>query len=246
MAQVGEQVMFVPAKEGRMIKAGIDQDAIAALVAKAGIRQAEAVRKAVYEATLKALQGRELTLENIRRVLKAATVASSAGAEQNPGPPAAVQALLSKAVAGMDAALLKAVQANRTALQQFMDLGVGLQNDHMKTALANLGRIEEVFVTVVGKVMQSAGTGLQTPWAHVLRDMKDAGTDSGAQASLVVRQIMEQSSTALQVGRAASVRAAQAMMESYSSLVSGVLIGMSEGLGAHAAGAQAEKHGKRR
>jgi uncharacterized protein related to proFAR isomerase len=246
MAQAGDQRMCAPVKEACMIKAGIDQDAITELVAKAGVRQAEAVRKAVYEATLKALQGRELTLENIRRVLKAATVASSAGAEQNPGSPAAVEALLAKAVAGMDAALLKAVQANRTALQQFMDLGVGLQNDHMQAALANLGRVEEVFITVVGKVMQTAGTSLQTPWMHVLRDMKDAGTHSGAQAALVVRQIMEQSSTALQVGRAASVRAAQAMMESYSSLVSGVLIGMSEGLGAHATGAHGERHGKRK
>ena len=34
---------------------------------KATAKQGEALRKAVGEATLKALQGRELTMENIRR-----------------------------------------------------------------------------------------------------------------------------------------------------------------------------------
>lgn len=214
-----------------MVKAGIDQDALVALVSHAGARQGDLVRKAVFEATLKALQGRELTLENIRRVLKSATVASSGGAALNQGSPEEVELLLSKAVAGMDAALIKAVEANRTALQQFMDLGVGLQDVHMKSALDNLGRLEGVFIAAVGKVVELSAQPLQAPWQHVLDGMKRHGTSSGQQASLAVEQLMEKSHSALRGGRAASVRAAQAMMESYGSLVSGVLIGMSEGMG---------------
>ena len=229
-----------------MIKAGIDQDAIATLFSRSGARQGELVRKAVFEATLKALQGRELTLENIRRVLKAAAVASSNGAALNPGSPVDVEALLAKAVAGMDAALIKAVQANRTALQQFMDLGVGLQDEHMKTALGNLARMEEVFIAAVGKVVELSAGPLQLPWQHVLDHMKQRGTSSGAQAAQVVAQLMEQSHTALRSGRAASVRAAQSMMESYASLVSGVLIGMSEGMGKAAPGGRVDKRAARK
>jgi len=214
-----------------MVKAGIDQDALIALVSQAGARQGELVRKAVFEATLKALQGRELTLENIRRVLKAATLASSDGAALNRCSPHEVEMLLSKAIAGMDAALIKAVEANRTALQQFMDLGVGLQDDHMKSALDNLARLEEVFITAVGKVVEVSARPVQAPWHHVLEHMKHHGTATGQQATQVVEQLVEKSHTALRSGRAASVRAAQAMMESYGSLVSGVLIGMSEGMG---------------
>lgn len=224
-----------------MIKAGIDQDALVALFSKAGARQGEALRQAVFDATLRALQGRELTLENIRRVLKAAAVASSQGAAQNPGSPAAVEALLVRAVGGMDAALLKAVQANRTALQQFMDLGVGLHDEHMKLALANLGRMDEVFLTVVGKVAHATSDPLRLPWEHVFQGMKQSGTASGTQAAQVVEQIVEQSQNALRTGRAASVRAAQAMMENYGALVSGVLLGMSGGIGRHAAPVHAEK-----
>ena len=229
-----------------MIKAGIDQDALITLFSQAGARQGEVVRKAVFEATLKALQGRELTLENIRRVLKSATLASSMGAASNQGSQEEVEALLAKAIAGMDAALLKAVQANRTALQQFMDLGVGLQDEHMKTALANLARLEEVFIAAVGKVAEVAAAPLQAPWHHVIDHMKHHGTSSGLQASQVVAQLMEQSHTALRSGRAASVRAAQSMMESYASLVSGVLLGMSEGMGNAASGGQTEKRATRK
>ena len=56
-----------------MIKSGIDQDAIVKMFSEATAKQGEALRKAVSEATLKALQGRELTLENIRKVLKTVT-----------------------------------------------------------------------------------------------------------------------------------------------------------------------------
>ena len=222
-----------------MIKAGIDQDALIELVSQAGVRQGELVRKAVFEATLKALQGRALTLENMRRVLKSATLASSTGAGLNPGTTADVEPLLEKAVAGMDAALIKAVQANRTALKQFMDLGVGLQDEHMKSALDNLARIEEVFIAAVGKVAEVSSRPLQAPWQHVLDNMKQHGTGSGLQASQVVHQLMEQSHNAVRSGRTASVRAAQTMMESYGALVSGVLIGMSEGIGRAASGSPA-------
>ena len=213
-----------------MIKAGIDQDALITMFSEATAKQGEALRKAVSEATLKALQGRELTLENIRKVLKTVTQASSAGAALNPAGPVDIEAMLGKAFAGMDAALLQAVQANQKALQQFVDQGVDLQDKQMKSALANVEKMEDMFFSVVGKAAQSAGGSLQGPWEQVLKGMKLSGTDTGAQATQTVEQLMDQARTALRDGRATSIRAAQAMMDSYAALVSGVLIGMSEGL----------------
>ena len=213
-----------------MIKSGIDQDAIVKMFSEATAKQSEALRKAVSEATLKALQGRELTLENIRKVLKTVTQATSTGAAQNPAPLANVEALLGRAFDGMDAALLQAVQANRRALQQFVDQGVGLQEKQLKSALANVEKMEDVFFATVTKAAQSASGPLQAPWEQVLKTMKLKGTDTGAQATATVEQLMAQAQTALRDGRATGVRTAQAMMDSYAALVSGVLIGMSEGL----------------
>jgi hypothetical protein len=212
-----------------MIKAGIDQDAITDMFSQATARQGESLRKAVSEATLKALQGRELSLENIRKVLKTVTQAASAGAAQNTAAVDA-EALLGKAFAGMDAAMLQVVQANRRALQQIVDQGVDLQDKQLKSALANVEKLEDLFFTTVSKAAQSAGAPLQAPWQQVLGQMKLKGTDTGAQASASVEQVVAQAKTTLREGRAAGVRAAQALLDGYAALASGILIGMSEGL----------------
>ncbi len=221
-----------------MIKAGIDQDAISELFSHAGARQGAALRKAVREAALRALHGRELTLENFRRVLKSLTVATSAGVAVNPGRPSTLESMLRNAVAGMDDALVLAVQANRTALQQFMDLGVGLQHEQMVLALANLEKIEDLFILTVGRAVQEVGRPLRGRWEHVIAGMTPGKTHTGEQATQVVAQLMDQSRNAMRSGRSAGARAAQAMMDSYTSLVSGVLIGMSEGMAQGGTGAR--------
>ena len=213
-----------------MIKSGIDTDALVTMFSEASAKQGEALRKAVSEATLKALQGRELTLANIRSVLKTVTQAASAGAAQNPAGAVDIEAMLGKAFAGMDAALLQAVEANRKALEQLVSQGVGVQQTQMKSALANLEKMEDTFFATVTKAAQSASAPLQGPWAQVLESMKLQGTATGSQATITVEQVMAQAQTVMRAGRASSMNAALAMMNSYAALVSGVLIGMSDGL----------------
>lgn len=213
-----------------MIKAGIDQSAITKMFSEATTKQGEALRRAVSDATLKALQGRELTMENIKKVLKTVTTAATAGAAQNVASPIDVEAMLTKAFAGMDAALLQAVEANRKALQQFVDQGAGLQEKQLKDALANIEKMEDTFFATVTKAAQGASGPMQAPWEHVLSAMKLKGTDTGTQATQTVEQLMAQTQTALREGRAATAKTAQAMLDGYAALVSGVLIGMSDGL----------------
>jgi hypothetical protein len=232
-----------------MIKAGIDQDALIQMFSQATAKQGDALRKAVGEATLKALQGRELTMSNIKKVLTSVTDAASAGAAKNVAPAVDIEALLAKALAGMDGALLQAVEANHKALQQFVSQGAALQEKPLKNALENIEKMEDMFFKTVGKAAEGAAGPLQGPWDHVLEAMKIKGTDTGAQASQTVEQLLGQAQTALRDGRAAGMRTAQALLDGYAALVSGVLIGMSEGLrsgaGAEAAQAPAAK-GRRR
>jgi hypothetical protein len=226
-----------------MIKAGIDQEAIVKMFSQASSKQGEALRKAVSEATLKALQGRELTMENIKKVLKTVTQAASTGAAQNVASPVDVEAMLTKAFAGMDAALLQAVEANHKALQQFVDQGAGLQDKQLKSAMANIEKMEDMFFETVSKAAQGVSGPAQGPWEQVLSAMKIKGTGTGAQATQTVEQLMAQAQTALREGRAASAKTMQTMLDSYAALVSGVLIGMSEGLqgGSTTAASKAKK-----
>jgi hypothetical protein len=212
-----------------MIKAGIDQDALITMFSEASAKQGEALRKAVSSATLKALQGRELTLESIKKVVKTVADAASIGAAKNPASAIDVEAMLGKALSGIDSALLQAVEANRKALEQFVSHGVGLGEKPMKEALANLEKMEDAFFSAVAKASKSAGS-LQAPWEQALAAFKMKGSETGSQATQTVESLMAQAQTTLRDTRASGMRAAQAMLDSYAALVSGVLIGMSEGL----------------
>ncbi len=222
-----------------MIKSGIDQDALIDMFADASAKQGEKLRKAVADATLKALQGRELTLDNVRKVIKSVTQATSAGAAKNPASAVDVESMLRKAFDGMDAALLKAVEANRKALQQLVDQGAGLRETQVKAALDGVEKMEDLFFKTVGKAVQGVATPLQGPWEQVLKSMKLEGTATGAGATQTVEQLMAQAQSALRQGRATSLRATQALMDSYSAMVSGVLIGMSDALSSTTAPAKA-------
>ena len=60
--------------------------------------------------------------------------------------------------------------------------------------------------------------------------MQGKGTNTGAQATATLAQLLESAKKNLRDGRELGLRASQAMLDSYSTLVSGVLIGMSDAL----------------
>ena len=217
-----------------MMKSGIDQQALIDQFATASAQQTSQLRSTVFNATLGALQGRELSLKNIRSVLGTVAQAASTGAAKNPmlGTLDA-QALLDNAVAGMDDALLKAVEANRVALQQFVDKGVDLRETQLKKALAEMDKFEDALLGTLKKSAAAAGDPMAGPWAAVLEKLNLSGTQTGLKASGATEQLtaqMAQMHSAVRETRAASLRAAQTLAESYTALVSGVLIGLSDAL----------------
>jgi ABC-type transporter Mla subunit MlaD len=213
-----------------MFKHGIDQEALIGKFSDATAKQGEAIRKTVTEATLKALQGRELSLTNIKQVLNTVAKAASTGAAGSTLPTADVEALLAKAVAGMDSALEQAVQANRKALQQMVDQGATLRETQVKKALADIEKMEDTLFAALRKAAEGSQASMEGPWAKVLNATQGKGTSTGAQASATITQLMDSAQQNLRDGRSLGLRASQAMFDSYSTLVSGVLIGMSDAL----------------
>ncbi|MBL8323628.1 MAG: hypothetical protein JNJ89_01590 [Rubrivivax sp.] len=229
------------------VKPLVDADQLISMFENATADGSGKLKKAVGDATLAALQGRELTLSNIKSALRKVAEAASAGAAKNTVAGVDPAALLDKAVQGMDAAVLKAVEANRTALATLTAQGADLREKHLKKAIADLDRIEDAMFAVMKKASQTAGAPLAGAWSQVLEKMQAGGTLSGAQASAAAEQVArmaEQMQGALKTTRATSMRAAQALAESYTAMVSGVLLGMSEALqsaGSAAAGKAAKK-----
>lgn len=218
-----------------MAKPMFDADSLISAFETATARQGAQLKKAVSDATLASLQGRELTLKNIRAALKAVTEAASAGAAKNLTGGVDAEALLEQAVAGMDQALLKAVEANRVALGQLVSQGADLREKHLKKALDDLDKFEDTMFAAIRKASAGVEGPLAGAWNQVLEKMQAGGTLSGAQASNTAEQLTAQMQDAMRTTRAASMRAAQVMAESYTAMVSGVLLGMSDALQAGAA-----------
>jgi len=216
-----------------MMKSGIDQQALIDQFANASAQQTAQLREAVFKATLGALQGRELSLKNIRSVLGTVAQAASTGAAKNPLANVNAEAMLDNAFSGMDDALLKAVEANRVALQQFVDKGVDLRESQLKKALADLDKFEDALMGTVKKASAATGDPMAGPWAQVLEKFNLSGTQTGLKASGATQQLeaqMVQMQTAMRETRATGLRAAQTLADSYTALVSGVLIGLSDAL----------------
>ena len=205
-----------------------DAEALIGLFESATARQGEQLRRATTQATLAALQGRELTLKNIRGTLKAVADAASAGAARNVSDGIEPEALLDKAVAGIDDALLKAVEANRMALGSLQAQGADLRDKHLAKALADLEKMEDTMFDALKKAAAGATAPMAGPWSQVLEKMQAGGTATGAQAALTAEQLTAQFQSAVRSTRAASLRAVQAMAENYAAMASGVLIGMQE------------------
>jgi len=210
------------------MKSMIDREKLIEMISTASARQGESVRTTVRDMTLKALQGRELTLQNIRKVLQQVTDAASAGAMSSAAKPADVTGLLEKTVAGMDDALLKAVEANRVALERFVEQGVDLQKSQMKKALDDLDKMEDALLKAVRR--HTEDDPLAAAWAPILKQMKIEGTGTGAQAAATLEQLTGRMSDAMRESRAIGLKAANAMAESYAAIVGGVLLGMSEAM----------------
>src|ERR1044071_5489158 len=124
----------------------MDADEILKGLARESVKQSENLRAGVRELTLNALRGRELTLAQIKRVVKAVTEGVNLGAATSKLDSDTV---LSEAFAGMDEAVLKAVQANHLALQQLSAQGQSLRDSQLKRALDDLERLEDEFIGAV-------------------------------------------------------------------------------------------------
>jgi len=213
-----------------MAKPLFDQSALIEMFETATSQSGAKLREAVGQATLQARQGREMTLGNIRKALASVADAASAGAARNAHAGVDAEALLDRAVGGMDDALLKAVEAHRTALQQLAAQGADLREKHLKKALGDLEKMEDAMFDALRKAAKGADASLAGPWGEVLQKMQAGGTQTGTTAAVTAEQLLAQMQAGVRETRAASLRAVQAMAEGYSTLVSGVLIGMSEAL----------------
>jgi hypothetical protein len=205
----------------------IDTDELLRKLASESVKNGENLRAAVRDLTLKALQSRELSLGQIKQVLKSVTEGINLGAG---GAGIDVERSLADAMAGMDDALRKAAQASQIALRQLTGAGENFEQSELKKALDELEQLEDVFLKTVRESSESAGERLKAQWAGVLKNVKVGDTGAGAQVAATMQQFEERMRVAMRQQREVSVKTAHMLSQNFATLASGVLIGLTEAL----------------
>jgi hypothetical protein len=204
----------------------IDTDEVLKQMTAQAVAQGESLRTTVRDLTLQALQTRELSLAQIKSVIRSVTEGVNLGAVQGHLD---TEQVFGQALAGMDDALLKVVEASRVALHQLTGERE-FRDSHLKKALDDLEKLEDEFFATVKKAAGGAGAPFKTQWGGALEESMNVGTATGQQVMSLVEQYGDQVRQTARAQRDAGFRAAHALAQNFAALASGVLIGMSEAM----------------
>ena len=202
----------------------INPDEMLKSMAAQAVKQHEQIRTTIRDLTLKTLQARDLSLEQINGVIRNIT----AGVNIGVGDKTDTQQTLSDAFAGMDDALLKVVEANKLALQKLTDGGASFEESSVKKGLQELEAFEEQFLDGVKNAIQSSSDPIKQQWKSILDKIPRGGTETGAQVMETLNERAREAQVAVRSSREAGLKAMHTITQNYATLVSGVLIGLSE------------------
>ena len=206
----------------------INADEFLKSTAAEAVKQREQIRTAIRDLTLEALQIRELSLKQINNVVRNISTGVNLGvgdAKVDTGK------ALSEALAGMDDALLKVVEANKIALHKLTDGGASFEDSNLKKGLKELELFEEKFLDSVKQASEKATENVQEQWKVILDKIPRGGTETGAGVTDVLRTQARDAQAVARSTREAGLKMVHTLSQNYATLVSGVLIGLSEALG---------------
>jgi hypothetical protein len=205
----------------------IDPDEMLKSMAAEAVKQHTQIRTAIRDLTLKALQVRELSLQQINGVVGKVAEGVNLGIGEGTIDPAKA---IADAFAGMDEALLKVVEANKVALQKLTEGGASFEESSVKKGLADLEAMEQRFLDGVRQAAGKASAQAQEQWKSVLANLPQSGTDTGARVAETLSAHARGLQAAIHSSREAGLKVMHTLTQNYATLVSGVLIGLSEAL----------------
>jgi O6-methylguanine-DNA--protein-cysteine methyltransferase len=209
-----------------MKTAALNSDEMLKTMVAEAVKQQTQIRSAVRDIMLKALEAREFGLGQINSVVRNVTAGVNAGL----GDKSNVEKVLADAVAGMDDALLKVVEANQVALTKLTEGGASFEESSVKKALEELEKFEDRFRDGINQGAQEAGARFKQQWASVLEKIPHGGTDTGAHVVQTIAGHAQQVQDAMSQSREAGLKVAHTLTQNYATLVSGVLMGLSEAM----------------
>jgi len=202
----------------------VNPDEMLKTVVAEAVKQQTQIRSAVRDITLKALQARELGLAQINTVIRNVTAGVNAGLTDKSN----IEKALTDAIAGMDDALLKVVEANQVALTKLTEGGASFEDSSVKKALDELETFEDRFRDAIKDGAQEADERFRQQWSSILEKIPHGGTVTGERVMQTLAEHARQTQDAFTSSREAGLKVAHTLAQNYATLVSGVLMGLSE------------------
>jgi len=203
-----------------------DQDEILKQMASEAVRQQERIRTAVRDLTLRALEAREFGVSQIKNVIHQVTEGVNKGLSDKVN----TEKLVSDAIAGMDDALLKVVEANKIALSKISEGGANFSDSTIAKTLAELETVEEQFRSGIRHGADAASANIKKQWAVVLDKIPQNQTETGEQVLETLALSGKQAEDVLKATRETGLKLAHTLTQNYATLVSGILMGLTEGM----------------
>jgi hypothetical protein len=209
-----------------MNTAAVNPDEMLKTMVAEAVKQQSQIRSDVRDITLKALQARELGLAQINTVVRNVTAGVNAGLTDKSN----IEKAFTDAIAGMDDALLKVVEANQVALTKLTEGGASFEDSSVKKALDELETFEDRFRDAIKDGAQEADEHFRQQWSSILEKIPHGGTVTGERVMQTLAEHARQTQDAFTSSREASLKVAHTLAQNYATLVSGVLMGLSEAM----------------
>lgn len=194
--------------------------------AEAFVRQGVDIRSRVHDLTLAALKSRKFDRDAMRDVYRAITAGVATGAQGTPD----MRQALADGLKGMDQALARSAEAGASALRQLAATGRNFSDTELKTALANLKKLEDDFVTTVARVAESAESTVQPELRGALGTLVHTGTETGKQLALTMNEFTHNLASFSVDATIAGFEVASEFGARFANLASGILSGISDAL----------------
>ncbi len=191
------------------------------------LQEGRDIRTRVHDLTLEALVGRRFDQEGVREVVRAMGEGIASGAERSGE---STRQAVSEALAGLDQALMRAVEAGRLALERLLSEGQRLSDRELQVAFDGLRRLEEDFLATVEQVAQTAGEAVRPELREALAEARRSGTETGREIARLMTEVGQRVSKATLHAAFTGLETAVEVGARFAQVAGGILSGLADSL----------------
>ncbi len=191
------------------------------------------LRGSVRDMTLRALKSRELSLGEMKSVLRAVSEGVSIGLEKRGGE---LKGAAADALAGLDEAVKKSAEATKLAAEQLLSQGREFTEQDLKPVYEDMKRLEGELLDAVSNAADRAGARVKQEFSDLVTHARRTGTDTGRLVADTVAEFNGRLAGTVKGGAAESATAARELSKRLTVVASGILSGMADALHEKATG----------